>query len=127
MSGRAIWIKEIAKEINHSEASLKRAIKYTEMEINSKYDILLCYAKWSVPKLKDVEKQEASYKRRIEQLEQLLYDIDKKTQEMKVEFGEQMQRKDQLIDSQNEIIASNYIMIAKLEKLLRGLPLASGE
>lgn len=73
------WIKEVAQEINRSIASIKRAIKDTETEINSKYDVLLCYAKWSVPKLRNVEKQEALYKKRIKNLEQLIYDLQNVT------------------------------------------------
>jgi hypothetical protein len=79
MSDKEKWIKEVAEEINRSVSSLKKAIKDTGMEINSKYDVLLCYAKWSVPKLKDVEKQERWYKTRIENLEQLIYDLQNVT------------------------------------------------
>ncbi|MCC5612120.1 hypothetical protein LC612_36650 [Nostoc sp. CHAB 5834] len=128
------WIREVAQEIDRSIASLKRAIKDTETEINSKYDVLLCYAKWSVPKLRNVEKQEALYKKRIENLEQLIYDLQNVTEKMKVEFSEQLERKDGLINTQNEIIvdrertiANQARIIAEMEGLLRGLPLASGE
>jgi hypothetical protein len=134
MSNKEKWIKEIAEEINRSVASLKRAIKDTGMAINSKYDVLLCYAKWSVPKLKDVEKQEDLYKKRIQCLEQLIYDLQNVTEKMKVDFSEQMERKDQLIETQNEIIAdrektieNQARIIAEMEELLRGFPLASGE
>ena len=134
MSEKEKWIREIAEEIKRSVASLKIAIKDTGMEINSKYDVLLCYAKWSVPKLKDVEKQERWYKKQIKDLEQLIYDLQNVTEKMKVEFSEQMERKDQLIETQNEIIAdrektiaNQAKIIAKMEELLRGLPLASGE
>ena len=134
MSDKEKWIREIAEEIKRSVASLKIAIKDTGMEINSKYDVLLCYAKWSVPKLKDVEKQERWYKTRIENLEQLIYDLQNVTKKMKVEFDEQMERKDQLIETQNEIIAdrektiaNQARIIARMEELFSGLPLASGE
>lgn len=134
MSNKAQWIQEVSQKINCSQASLKRAIKDTGKAINSKYDVLLCYAEWSVPKLRDVEKQEALYKKRIEYLEELIYDLQKVTQKMKVEFNEQMERKDQLIETQNKIIADREQtiaeqarIIAELEELLRSLPLASGE
>lgn len=134
MPDKAKWIKEVAQEINRPVASLKRAIKDTGMEINSKYDVLLCYAKWSVPKLKEVEKQEAWYKKRINYLDQLICDLQNVTQKMEVEFNEQMERNDQLIDIQNEIIAGRERtiveqarIIAEMEELFRGLPLASGE
>lgn len=135
MPDKAKWIKEVAQEINRPVASLQRAIKKSSgMEINSKYDVLLCYARWSVPKLKDVEKQEAWYKKRIKDLEQLIYDLQNVTQKMEVEFNEQMERNNQLIDTQNEIIADRERkiveqarIIAEIEELYRGLPLASGE
>lgn len=134
MSNKEKWIKEIAEEINRSVASLKRAIQDTGIVINSKYDVLLCYAKWSVPKLKDVETQENFYKKRIKDLEQLIYDMDNVTKKMKVDFNNQIERKDQLIETQNEIIADREKtiedqarIIAKMEELLRGFPLASGE
>jgi hypothetical protein len=134
MSDKAQWIKEVSKEINRPQNSLKRAIKDTGRVITSKYDVLLCYAEWSVPKLKNVEKQEALYQRRIEYLEELIYELQKVTQTMKAEFNEQMARKDQLIETQNQIIAKREQVIAEqariiaeMEKLLRTLPLASGE
>ncbi len=141
MARKEIWIKEVAQEINRSSASLKRAIKETGTEVNSKYDVLLCYAMWSVPKLKDVENQEARYKKRIKDLEQLIYDLQNVAERMRVDFNEQMESKDRLIDTQNEIIANRDrtltdkdrtiaekdTMIDEMEALLRGLPLASGE
>jgi hypothetical protein len=134
MTDKERWIREVAQEINRSIASLKRAIRDTGTGINSKYDVLLCYAKWSVPKLKDVEKQEAWYKKQIEYLEQLIYDLQNVTEKMKVEFSEQMETKDRLIDTQNEIIADRdrtiaeqARIIAEMEELYRGLPPASGE
>lgn len=134
MSNKAEWIKEVSQEINRSQASLKRAIKDTGRAINSKYDVLLCYAEWSVPKLKNIEKQESRYQKRIEYLEELIYDLQRVTLKIKVEFNEQMERKDQLIETQNQIIADREQtiveqarIIAKMEELLRSLPLASGE
>ena len=66
--------------------------------------------------------------------EQLIYDLQNVTERMKVEFSEQLERKDGLIDTQNEIIADRERTIAKqariiaeMEDLLKGLPLASGE
>jgi uncharacterized protein (DUF342 family) len=134
MSNKTQWIKEVSQEINRPQTSLKLAIKDTGREINSKYDVLLCYAEWSVPKLKNVEKQEALYQRRIEHLEDLICDLQKVTQKMKAEFNEQMERKDHLIETQNQIIADREQtiveqarIIAEMEELLRTLPLASGE
>jgi hypothetical protein len=132
MAGKTKWIKEVAQEINRSQAALTKATKGAE--INSKYDVLICYAKWSVPKLKDVEKQELWYKRRIDRLEQLIYDWQNITEKMKVEFDKQMETKDKLIETQNEMIADQdrrimeqAKLIAEMEEILRGLPVASGE
>jgi uncharacterized phage infection (PIP) family protein YhgE len=134
MSDRAQWIAEVAQEIKRSQASLKQAIKDTGKTVNSKYDVLLCYAEWSVPKLKDVEKKEAQYQKRIEHLTELIDDFRKVTQRLEVEFNAQMERKDQLIETQNQTIADREQtiaeqarIIAELEELLRSLPLASGE
>ena len=67
-------------------------------------------------------------------MEQLIYDLQNVTKKMKVEFDEQMERKDQLIETQNEIIAdrektiaNQARIIARMEELFSGLPLASGE
>ncbi|ERT05065.1 hypothetical protein M595_4992 [Lyngbya aestuarii BL J] len=46
---------------------------------------------------------------------------------MKDEYNEQMQRKNQLLDTQNEIIADRDRKIAEMQELLRGFPKASGE
>lgn len=134
MSNQAQWIREVSQEINRSPASLKRAIKDTGKKISSKYDVILAYAEWSVPKLKDVEKQEALYQRRIENLEELLYAFSLITEKLKNDFNEQMERKNQLIDTQNQIIADREQtiaeqarIIAEMEELLRDLPPASGE
>lgn len=134
MSNQARWIKEVSQEINCSQAALKRSIKDTSRKINSKSDVVLAYVEWSVPKLKDVEKQEALYQRRIEHLEELLYEFSLAAERLKNDFNEQMQRKNQLIDIQNQIIADREQTIAKqvriiaeMEELLRGLPPASGE
>lgn len=134
MSNKAQWIKEVSQEINRSQASLKRIIKDTGKAINSKYDVLLCYAEWSVPKLKDVEKQEAPYQNRIKYLENLTSELKNVTEKMKVKFDKQMERKDQLIETQNQIIvdreqtiAEQARIIAEMNELLISLPLASGE
>ncbi|NJL03150.1 MAG: hypothetical protein HC838_03340 [Spirulinaceae cyanobacterium RM2_2_10] len=133
MTGKAQWIKEIAEEIGCSQASLKRAIKNISKPINSKYDILLSYAEWSVPKLKNTGRPEALYQRRIRDLENLIGDFKRVTEKMKHEFGEQVARKDDLIETQNQIIADRDRTIAdqariigELKTLLRSLPLASG-
>jgi hypothetical protein len=86
MSNKAQWIKEISQEINRSQASLRRAIKDTDKAIIEKYDVLLCYAEWSVPKLKNIEKQEDLYQKRIGCLEELILDLQRVTQKMKFEF-----------------------------------------
>lgn len=134
MSSQAQWIREVSQEINRPQASLKRAIKGTGRKINSKYDVLLAYAEWSVPKLKDMERQEAAYQRRIKDLEDLLDEFSSTTRRLENDFNEQMERKNQLIDTQNQIIADREQTIAKqarviaeMEELLRGLPPASGE
>ncbi len=107
--------------------SVRRSVKDIGAEIKSKYDVVLCYAQWSVPKLKDIDDQEAAYKRRINYLEQLLRDVTSSTDKMKDEYNEQMQRKNQLLDTQNEIIADRDRKIAEMQELLRGFPKASGE
>lgn len=99
MSSQAQWIKEVSQEINRSQAALKRAIKDTGRAINSKYDVLVAYVEWSVPKLRDVEKREALYQSRIEHLEELLYEFSLTTERLKNDFNEQMKRKNQLIDT----------------------------
>lgn len=120
MTDKERWIREVAQEIGCTITSVRRAVNDIGTEIKSKYDVVLCYAQWSVPKLKDVEKQEALYKKRINELKQLLYEVESVTEKMKYEFNEQMERKNKLIDTQNEIIA-------EMQKLLRGLPKVSGE
>lgn len=134
MSNKEQWIGEVSQEVNHSKAALKRAIKDTGREVNSKYDVLVAYVEWSVPKLKDVEKREASYQRHVEDLKKLLYEFSLTTERLKNDFNEQMEMKNQLIDTQNQIIADREQtiaeqarIIAEMEGLLRGLPLASGE
>lgn len=134
MSNQAQWVREVSQEIDRSQVSLKRAIKDTGRKISSKYDVLLAYAEWSVPKLKDVEKQEALYQRRIKHLEELLHEFSLTTEKLKNNFNEQMERKNQLIDIQNQIIADREQtiaeqarIIAEMGELLRELPLVSGE
>ncbi|QJB24602.1 hypothetical protein [Limnospira fusiformis] len=134
MSSKVQWIREVSQEISRSQASLYRAIRDTGRKIRSKYDVLLAYAEWSVPKLKDVEKQEATYQRRIKDLEDLLYESSSTQARMKNEFDEQIERKNQLIDTQNQTIAEQDQTIAeqarniaKMEELLRSLPLAMGQ
>ncbi|EAW37419.1 hypothetical protein [Lyngbya sp. PCC 8106] len=127
MTDKERWIREVAQEIGCTITSVRQAVKNIGAEIKSKYDVVLCYAQWSVPKLKDIDKQEAAYKRRINYLEQLLRDVTSSTDKMKDEYNEQMQRKNQLLDTQNEIIADRDRKIAEMQELLRGLPKASGE
>lgn len=127
MPNKVQWIKEVSGEIGCSQAALKRAIKDTGKAINSKYDVLLCYAEWPVPKLKDVERQEALYQKRIKSLQDLIHELAKVTQQMQSEFSEQMERKDRLIDTQNQIIAEQARIVEEMEELLRSLPVASGE
>lgn len=134
MPNKTQWIKEIAQEINHSQASLKRAIKDTGRPINSKYDVLISYVEWSVPKLKDVEQQESLYQRRIESLKDLLEEALSTPEKLANSFHEKMERKNKLIDTQNEVIdrqektiAEQARIIAEMKKILRSLPSASGE
>ena len=127
MTDKERWIREVAQEIGCTITSVRQAVKDIGAEIKSKYDVVLCYAQWSVPKLKDVEKQEALFKKRIKELEQLLYEVESVTKKMKDEYNGQMERKNKLIDTQNEIIADRDRKIAEMQELLRGFPKASGE
>ncbi|MEX0271084.1 hypothetical protein AB3R30_18260 [Leptolyngbyaceae cyanobacterium UHCC 1019] len=127
MSNKTQWIKEVSQEINRSQASLKQAIKDTGRTVNSKYDVVICYVEWYIPKPKNVEQQEASYQRRIKYLIDLLHDFSLTSENLKNDFNDQMERKSQLIDTQNQIIAEQARIIAEMGELLRGLPPASGE
>jgi hypothetical protein len=127
MSNQAQWVREVSQEIDRSQASLKCAIKDTGRKVSSKYDVLLAYAEWSIPKLTNVEKQEALYQRRIKHLEELLHEFSLTAEKLKNDINEQMERKNQLIDTQNQIIAEQARIIEEMRKLLRGLPPASGE
>ncbi|MCU0566603.1 MAG: hypothetical protein MUF49_08405 [Oculatellaceae cyanobacterium Prado106] len=127
MSNKAQWIREIALEINCPQSAIECAIQEIGMEIDSKDDVLLCYAKWSVPKLKIADKKERRYVNQI-------YELEKFIKKMTATFNSQQEDKDSLVETQNEIIAKQEEtiseknrIIAKMEELLRGLPLVSGD